>query len=97
MMGRSFARVASFRVLIALAIGVGVVVSPSAGQSQAPPKVFRPNSGFEPGIIAIDLIADLGIKSQLTTSPKGWLSLTPSIYTERPCGVPNNGDAVKPR
>ena len=43
-----------------------------------PPSVLRPNSGFEPGINAIVLIAARGMMSQLTTSPNGWFSRTPS-------------------
>ena len=33
----------------------------------------------------------------MTTSPNGSLMRTPSWNTERPCGVPSSGDAVKPR
>ena len=41
-------------------------------------------------------IADSGIRSQLTVSPKDSLTRTPSTYTERPSGVPSSGEAVKP-
>ena len=47
--------------------------------ASAPPSVFSPNSGFEPGISAIDDKAMRGIRSQLTTSPNGWFSRTPSM------------------
>ncbi len=64
---------------------------------RAPPSVLRPKRGFDPGISAIELIAARGIRSQFTLSPKGSLTRTPSRYTERPCGVPSSGLAVKPR
>jgi len=63
----------------------------------APPSVFRPNVGFDPGMICIVWIAACGIRSQLTTSPNGSLMRTPSMNTDKPCGVPSSGDAVKPR
>src|SRR3954447_21677365 len=50
----------------------------------APPDVFRPNRGLEPGMSVIDAIAPRGIRSQLTTSPNGWFNRTPSIYSDRP-------------
>src|SRR5271155_2116298 len=37
----------------------------------APPSVFSPNRGSDPGTSVISEIASLGIRSQLTTSPKG--------------------------
>src|ERR1700733_1141368 len=37
----------------------------------APPRVFKPNKGSDPGTSSISEIAILGIRSQLTTSPKG--------------------------
>ncbi len=46
---------------------------------------------------AIREIAARGIRSQLTTSPKGWFKRTPSMYTDSPCGVPRSGEAVNPR
>ena len=42
-------------------------------------------------------MADCGSKSQLTTSPKGSLMRTPSWKTDKPCGTPTSGLAVKPR
>ena len=54
-------------------------------------------SGLEPGINVILAIAARGIRSRLTTSPKGGCMRTPSTYTDKPCGVPSNGEAVKPR
>jgi hypothetical protein len=42
-------------------------------------------------------IAACGIRSQLTTSPNGSFTRTPSTNTDSPCGVPTTGDAVKPR
>ena len=45
----------------------------------APPSVFRPNNGFEPGISVVDPMAMRGIRSQLTTSPNGWFIRTPSM------------------
>src|SRR5882672_1157389 len=65
--------------------------------TSAPPSVFRPNTGFDPGISAMLEIADFGIRSQFTESPKGSLTRTPSWNTESPGWVPSNGDAVKPR
>ena len=37
----------------------------------APPNVFSPNNGFDPGISAIEEIASCGMRSQLTMSPNG--------------------------
>src|SRR5580704_17183481 len=44
----------------------------------APPKVLSPNTGFDPGISAISETVLRSIRSQLTTSPKGWFCRTPS-------------------
>src|SRR5580692_6939776 len=44
----------------------------------APPSVFNPNSGSDPGTSVMSEIALLSIRSQLTTSPNGWFCLTPS-------------------
>src|SRR5580658_9249011 len=44
----------------------------------APPSVFSPNKGSEPGTSVISEMASLGIRSQLTTSPNGWFCRTPS-------------------
>ena len=65
-------------------------------KANAPPNVFSPKSGLVPGNTSMPDKAFKGIKSQLTTSPKGSLSLTPSRNTDSPCGVPNCGDAEKP-
>src|SRR5580692_7691067 len=37
----------------------------------APPSVFKPNRGSDPGTSVTSEIASLGIRSQLTTSPNG--------------------------
>src|SRR5580692_8400849 len=37
----------------------------------APPSVFSPNSGSDPGTSVMSAMAFLGIRSQLTTSPNG--------------------------
>jgi hypothetical protein len=63
----------------------------------APPKVFRPNTGLEPGMSVMEEMAPCGIRSQLTTSPMGSLTRTPSWNTESPWGKPSRGDSVKPR
>ena len=63
--------------------------------ASAPPRVFRPNNGLEPGITSMALIAPSGIRSQFTVSPNGVLTRTPSWKTERPWGSPSNGDARK--
>ena len=63
----------------------------------APPNVFRPNTGLDPGSNCIDETAFFGIKSQFTTSANASLMRTPSWNTDNPCGVPNNDEAVKPR
>src|SRR5262252_1715180 len=65
--------------------------------ASAPPSVFRPNTGFDPGINWNPAIADCGTRSQFTTSPNASLMRTPSWNTEIPCGTPRSGDAVKPR
>src|SRR6185295_974846 len=61
------------------------------------PRVFKPNTGLDPGISVIVEIAFCGIRSQFTTSPNGSLTRTPSTNTDNPCGVPSNGEAVRPR
>ena len=63
----------------------------------APPSVFRPKTGLDPGSSCIDAMAFFGIRSQLTMSAKASLMRTPSWNTERPCGVPSSDDAVNPR
>ena len=65
--------------------------------AMAPPSVFSPKAGLEPGMSWMLEIADCGIKSQFTASPNGSLMRTPSKKTEMPCGVPSSGEAVKPR
>jgi hypothetical protein len=60
--------------------------------ASAPPSVFRPNSGFDPGISVVVPIARSGMRSQLTTSPNGWFRRTPSKYADTPWGVPRSGD-----
>jgi hypothetical protein len=44
----------------------------------APPSVLRPNTGFEPDMSVTVEMADCGIKSQFTVSPKDSLMRTPS-------------------
>ena len=63
----------------------------------APPRVLSPNSGLEPGKRSKRSIAFSGIRSQFTTSAKASLTRTPSMKTDRPCGVPSCGLALKPR
>ena len=48
-------------------------------------------------LLAQSAIADCGIRSQFTISPKGSLMRTPSWNTESPCGRPNSGEATNPR
>ncbi len=55
----------------------------------APPSVFKPKTGLEPGNNCIDAMAFFGIRSQLTTSAKASLMRTPSWNTDSPCGVPS--------
>src|SRR5262245_5405869 len=38
---------------------------------RAPPSVFRPKTGFDPGINVVSEMAIRGMRSQFTTSPKG--------------------------
>jgi hypothetical protein len=66
-------------------------------RASAPPSVFRPNTGFDPGMTCIEEIAMRGMRSQFTTSPNASFTRTPSWYTESPCGVPSSGDALNPR
>ena len=47
-------------------------------RASAPPRVLRPKAGLEPGIRSMPAIAELGIRSQFTVSPKGSLTRTPS-------------------
>ena len=63
----------------------------------APPRVLSPYTGFEPGMTLTLSTMSWGSRSQDTTSPKGSLMRMPSRYTDRPCGVPSAGEAVKPR
>jgi hypothetical protein len=48
--------------------------------------VFSQKSGSDSGISVIKPMAFLGIRSQLTTSPKGWFCRTARTKTEMPCG-----------
>jgi hypothetical protein len=63
----------------------------------APPRVFGPNIGFDPGVRFTDRMAWVGIRSQFTVSPNGSFRRAPFRYTDIPCGVPSRGEARKPR
>jgi hypothetical protein len=46
--------------------------------TKAPPSVFKPNMGLEPGNTLTRDIAFIGIRSQFTTEPKGSFIRMPS-------------------
>jgi hypothetical protein len=65
--------------------------------NSAPPSVFRPYSGLEPGISSTLRMAKSGITSQFIVPAKGSFWRTPPMYTDMPEGEPSSGDNVKPR
>ena len=58
--------------------------------TSAPPNVFSPNNGFDPGRTSTAEIAFIGIRSQLTIEPNGSFIRTPSSQTESPVGDPSS-------
>src|SRR5580658_4238353 len=65
---------ASFRPLLPYNIcplTPGLVIPLLVVTEIAPPRVFSPNRGSDPGTSVISEMASLGIRSQLTTSPNG--------------------------
>ncbi len=65
--------------------------------TSAPPSVFMPKIGFDPGRMSMLDIAFIGIRSQFTTDPNGSFMRMPSKYTDRPTGAPSSDEAWKPR
>src|SRR4029453_2054683 len=65
--------------------------------ASAPPSVFNPKIGLDPGMTSIPEIASRGMRSQLTVSPNPSLNRMPSRYTDSPMALPARGEARKPR
>src|SRR4029450_7285778 len=63
----------------------------------APPRVFSPKSGLEPGMMSTGEMANWGMRSQLIVSPNPSLKRMPSRYTDNPMGLPVSGPPRKPR
>src|ERR1700742_2239474 len=61
----------------------------------APPSALRPKAGLFV-TTATDLIAAVGIRSQVMGSPNASLIRTPFWDPANPCGVPDTGDATNP-
>ncbi len=73
---------------IGLELGARVVVAALGLDRQRAARVLRPNTGFEPEISATVEIADSGIRSQFTVSPKDSLTRTRRRRPTGPRGCP---------
>src|SRR5262245_23764259 len=65
--------------------------------TRAPPSVFNPKMGLDPGMMSTSARADWGTRSQLIVSPNPSLKRMPSTYIDRPMGLPVKGEARNPR